>query len=508
MSYLRDLLKKNIEKRTIQFSHFNAARKQEHVLVKLLVKARHTSFGETFKFEEILHADNIIKAFQQQVPVGNYTTMHPWWQRSFNGEANVTWPKEVKYFALSSGTSEGSSKFIPVTKQMLRAIRRGSFRQLLAIARNPALPKDILRRDSLMIGGSTELQFNGINYSGDLSGITTSHIPFWFQRFSKPEPEIRALKSWDEKVHDIVLEAGNWDVSMVAGVPAWIQLIFEKIIVHYNLESIHDIWPHLSVYAHGGVAIEPYRTSLQKLFSKPVYFYETYMASEGFFAYQNKRDAKGMKLFLNNGVFFEFIPFNEQNFDGEGNLLNNPQSLTIAEVEADKDYALIISTCSGAWRYMIGDTIRFVSLKNYEIKITGRTKHFLSLCGEHLSVDNMSTALQAVAAESGIISNEFTVAGYTSPEGITHHWYVGCDKPADAEAFKKRLDEELCKINDDYKVERQHALKNLIITMLPNNTFNNFLAENGKQGGQVKFPRVIRNQLYEDWKAFVSKAGF
>ncbi len=508
MSYLKDLWKRSVEKRTNQFRHFNAARKQEHALLKLLAKASHTRFGETYKFEEILHSDHIIKAFQEKVPVGNYSSMHPWWQRSFDGEKDVTWPKEVKYFALSSGTSEGSSKFIPVTKQMLRSIRRGSLRQLLAIARNPALPKDILRRDSLMIGGSTELQFNGINYSGDLSGITTSNIPFWFQRFSKPEPEIRKLKSWEEKVHDIVLEAGSWDVSMVAGVPAWIQLIFEKIIAHYNLETIHDIWPHLSVYAHGGVAIDPYKTSLQKLFGKPVYFYETYMASEGFFAYQNKRDAKGMKLFLNNGVFFEFIPFNEQNFDEEGNLLNNPKSLTIAEVEADTDYALLISTCSGAWRYMIGDTVRFVSLKTYEIKITGRTKHFLSLCGEHLSVDNMSTALQSTAAQFGIISNEFTVAGYTSAEGLTHHWYIGTDKEVDAAAFQKKLDEALSAVNDDYKVERLHALKNMIVTMLPNDTFNNFLAEQGKQGGQTKFPRVLRNQLYGDWKAYVSKAGF
>ncbi|MBI3234124.1 MAG: GH3 auxin-responsive promoter family protein, partial [Bacteroidetes bacterium] len=371
--------------------------RQQRVLKKMLLRAGNTAFGKEYHFDDILFSDHVIPDFQKQVPFHTYKEMNVWWKRAYEGEKAVTWPGKTKYFALSSGTSEGASKYIPVTKQMIRAITRASMRQLVSIGRNRDIPKEVLTKQMLLIGGSTDLNFNGVNFCGDLSGITTGNVPFFAQPLTKPDLHIRAKKNWDEKINDIVNEASKWDISMVAGVPAWVQIIFERIIEHYHVKTIHDIWPNLQVYTWGGVSIEPYRKSIDKLCAKPLQYWETYLASEGFFSFQSRQDSKGMKLILNNGIFFEFIPFDDNHFDSDGNLLAGAQAITVKDVKKDVNYAIVISTCSGAWRYLIGDTVTFVNLKNLEIKITGRTKHYLSICGEHLSVDNMNTAVQDTA---------------------------------------------------------------------------------------------------------------
>lgn len=484
-------------------SSAKAHAKQQRVLRKLLLKAGNTEFGKQYHFGDILFSDKVIADFQKNVPYHTYKEMNIWWKRAYDGEKDITWPGKVKYFALSSGTSEGASKYIPVTKQMIRAITRASMRQLVQIGRDKHIPKDMLTKHMLMIAGSTDLNFNGVNYSGDLSGITTSHIPVIFQPLAKPEPHIKAKKNWEEKIQDIVREAPKWDVSMVAGVPAWVQIIFEKIIAHYQLNNIHDIWPNLSVYTWGGVSIDPYKKSIDKLCGKPLQYWETYLASEGFFSFQSAQSAKGMQLLLSNNIFFEFIPFDENHFDSDGNVYPHAQALTVKDVKPDVNYALVISTCSGAWRYLIGDTIKFVNVKTLEIKITGRTKHYLSICGEHLSVENMNDAVQAAADHFGIISNEFTVAGIPHEGRHAHDWYIGTNKQIDTEAFKNYLDQKLCELNDDYIVERRHALSQIFVHLIPNETFNAFLNSKGKQGGQTKFPRVIKETMYEEWKAFI-----
>ena len=444
--------------------------------------------------------------FKRSIEAGDYLKMLPWWERSRNGEPNITWPGKIEYFAVSSGTTDNSSKYIPVTQEMQRAIQRGSLRQVISIAKTD-VPKDHIMKNWLMMGGSTELDFNGVYYSGDLSGITTGKIPFLFQRISKPEPEIKLERNWQEKIQKMTREAVNWDVGIIAGVPAWIQMLFESILEHYKISNIHELWPNLEVYIHGGVSLKPYKKSIDKLLGRPIKYFETYLASEGFMAFQTKENTSGMRLLFRNGIYFEFIPFNNENFNENGELTGNPEALSLLKVDEKTEYALLISTCAGAWRYLIGDVIRFTSLKNCEIEITGRTKHFLSLCGEHLSVDNMNRALELTSNDFGVDLIEFTVSGIPHVNGyFAHHWYVGYDgNILDAETVKNSLDTHLKVLNDDYRVERSAALKDIYVDLIPNNVFIEWMRKNGKFSAQTKFPRVMKNEKLEDWKQFVGK---
>src|SRR6185437_16120434 len=330
-------------------------------------------------------------------------------------------------------------------------IKKTSIRQILSLAQYP-LPAELFEKGILMLGGSTHLNKSGHYFEGDLSGIQASKIPFWFQHFYKPGKRISKTRNWDSKLDEITLSAPNWDIGFVVGVPAWIQIMMERIIKHHNLNNIHEIWPNLMIYTHGGVSFDPYRKGFEKLLGKPVMYIETYLASEGFIAYQARPNVRSMKLVLDNGIFFEFVPFTETNFGDDGEIKDNAETLTIADVEEGVDYALLISTCAGTWRYLIGDVIRFTSKKDSEIIITGRTKHFLSLCGEHLSVDNMNRAVELVSEELNISIKEFTVAGIPHGTLFAHQWYVGTDDAVDTEKFKNLLDEKLKQLNDDYKV--------------------------------------------------------
>jgi hypothetical protein len=484
-------------------------RAQYETLSKLLSKAKDTAFGHQYNFDKILKSNNIVKSFQENVPVFDYNKIYKeWWYRTLNGEPYVCWPGYTKYFALSSGTSEASSKYIPITKDMLKSIQKGAIQQILATA-HYNLPPELFQKGILMIGGSTHLNYNGTYFAGDLSGITTGNIPFWFQHHYKPGKKISRYTDWNTKLNEITVNAHKWDIGIIVGVPAWIQILLEKIIQHYKLNSIHDIWPNFKVYVHGGVAIQPYKASLNKLFSKEVIYVNTYMASEGFIAYEKvPNELQAMKMFLSNGIFYEFVPFDEKNFDADGNMVQNPETLLINEVEENKDYALLLSTCAGAWRYLIGDTIKFTNAKNAEIVITGRTKHFLSLCGEHLSVDNMTKAVELTAQDLNIEINEFTVAGIKYENLFAHHWYVGTNKQVDAQIIKDKIDNHLKQLNDDYRVERTAALKDIFVTVLPDDIFIQFLEYKKRAGAQSKFPRVIKGVLYDDWKTFLKQKGF
>lgn len=511
-SYRKKILKQIVNagkrlKTPFTFNQEKAYRHQMRTLKKLLQKAEETAFGKKYHFSEILESKFLYRSYKQHVPLMDYSAMHTWWQKAYNGDENVTWPGKIEYFALSSGTSEGSSKYIPVSQDMLKSITKASIRQIISIAKTD-IPKDFLTKDYLMISGSTSLYFNdeGKTYAGDLSGITSSNVPGWFDRFSKPSHDIRSEKSWQNKIERMVEEAPNWDVVAIAGVPAWIQILFENIIERYHLKSIHDLWPNFSVYIWGGVAIDPYRKSLDKLLGHPIMYFETYLASEGFVAYQARKEAKGMRLNFKNGMFFEFVPFNEDNFDENGQLKPDAISLNIKQVEADKDYAIILSTCSGTWRYLIGDTVKFVDLEHCEIKITGRVKHFLSLCGEHLSVDNMNTAISMLSDQLNTPINEYTVKGLTNNSKHAHHWHIACDKTnIDANEVAQLLDSNLCQINDDYATERKHALKEVKVELLPSDTFIGWMQEQGKFGSQNKFPRVLTTAKYQEWLDYLQK---
>ena len=477
---------------------------QEKELRKLLSKAQHTAFGRHFRFDNILHVDQLAETFRRTVPIYNYTSIFKeWWHRCLKEEKDVCWPGHIKYFALSSGTSDSASKHIPVTKEMIRSLRKASIRQIITLGKYD-LPSSTFEKGILWLGGSTELKKQGGYYEGDVSRISARRVPIWFQKYYKPGKAISKEKDWNIKLEEITRQADKWDIGIITGVPAWVQLLIEKVIAHYNLKTIHDIWPNLRVYAHGGVSFEPYRKSFEKLFSHKVHYIEMYPASEGFFAFQAEPDVRHMKLIADNGIYYEFVPFDEQNFDADGELNEYAKSNTIDEVVENKDYALLISTCAGAWRYMIGDVIRFVNKKEGTIIISGRTKHFLSLVGEHLSVDNMNKAVEHLSTIVDAEIPEYTVAGIPFEGTFAHQWYIGSDKKLNAVEVKIILDEKLKAINDDYAVERTSALKEVFVQILPVETFYSFMSSQGKMGGQNKFPRVMKTSQLEEWKTFLS----
>lgn len=482
----------------------NLRTQQLKVLKKLLRKARFTEFGQQFRFDEILMSRHPDETFQQLVPVFDYNKIYKdWWHKTLENKVDVCWPGKIKYYALSSGTSESSSKYIPVTTDLLRGNKMTMIKQLLTLRHYKDLPVKSIGKGWLTIGGSTQLQKRRGYYAGDLSGIIQIKAPFWFQPFYKPGKKIARNRDWEKKINEIVEKAPEWDIGFIVGVPAWIQLTMERIIERYKVNTIHDIWPNLAFFVHGGVAFEPYKKGFEKLLAKPLIYIETYLASEGFIAYQDSQDAKGMKLVTSEHIFHEFIPFDENNFDPDGNILENPRVLMLHEVEEGKDYALLLTTAAGTWRYLIGDTVRFVNKDKAEIIITGRTKHFLSLVGEHLSVDNMNNAIQKVAEDMNVTIGEFTVAGVPYGNFFAHHWYIACDEIVDKNVLLHKIDNKLKELNDDYAVERLSALKEVFLDVLPEEAFMEFMRRKGKIGGQHKFPRVLKGDMLSDWHTFL-----
>ena len=484
----------------------NPRRQQLKVLKKLLRKARFTEFGQQYKFDEILMSNHPGKKFQELVPTFNYNSIYQkWWHKTIEGNADICWPGKIKYYALSSGTSEAASKYIPITNDLLRGNKMVMIKQLLSLRNYEDVPFVSLSKGWLTLGGSTDLQKNSDYYAGDLSGISQKKAPFWFQPFYKPGKKIAKQKDWNKKLEEIVEKAPQWDIGFIAGVPAWIQMLVEMIIKKYKLNNIHEMWPNFAFYVHGGVSFEPYKIGFEKLLGKPINYIETYLASEGFIAYQNKQNSKSMKLVTSQHIFLEFVPFDDKNFDADGEMIQNPKSLMIHEVVENKDYALLISTSGGTWRYLIGDTIRFVNKEECEIVITGRTKHFLSLVGEHLSVENMNKAVEEASRELNISIPEFTVAGVPFGNFFAHHWYVACNDTLDKEQLKILIDNKINALNDDYAVERKSALKEVFLDVLSEEQFLNFMKSKGKIGSQHKFPRVLKGEMLKDWQTFLKK---
>jgi hypothetical protein len=510
MAILGTLLKRGIKLRENLAQEYSSPFELQKIELKeLLITASNTEFGKEYKFVEVLGSfrkgsKEFYKHFRK-IPVHDYNKIYQsWWQLALKGAKNICWPGRVKYFALSSGTSEAASKYIPVTKDMTKAIQRTSIRQILSLSKYD-LPTEFFEAGILMIGGSTHLNRKGSYFEGDLSGIQAARLPFWFQHFYKPGKKIAKTRKWDTKLEEITRKSVDWDIGIIVGVPAWIQILLEKIIAYHKVKNIHEIWPNLHVYVHGGVSFDPYRKGFEKLLGHPIHYIETYLASEGFIAYQSEPNQGAMKLVLNNGIFYEFVPFNEENFESTGELNPNAKTLLIDEVEEGKEYALLLSTCAGAWRYLIGDVIKFTSLEECEIVITGRTKHFLSLCGEHLSVDNMNKAIQLVSNDLNIDIKEFTVAGIPHGTLFAHHWFVGTDSKVDPGLLKERLDHFLKELNDDYAVERSAALKDISVDVLPSQTFYAWMESKGKTGGQNKFPRVLKNAQLVEWQSFIAR---
>jgi len=478
---------------------------QSKELKNLLLRAKDTAFGEHYRFYDLLARNDFLEAFQESVPVHDYPMMFKnWWYRSLNGEPWVAWPGKVNYFALTSGTSDASSKHIPVTPDMLRAIRKASIRQLVLTTKYN-FPDEFYEKGILMIGGSTHLQYNGTYYQGDLSGITARNLPFWFQHFYKPGRQISRQQEWSVKLNDIVEKAPTWDIGVIVGVPAWIQIILERIISQYRVKNIHEIWPNFSAYVHSGVAFDPYIKSFENMLGRPIVYNESYLASEGYIAFQQPGSQRALSLILDNGLFYEFIPFNSENFDAEGNLKPKPETLTVSEIEEGKEYALLLSSCAGAWRYLIGDTLKFTNKENCEIMLTGRIRSFLSICGEHLSHENITRAIKMLQDECNVKINEFTLTGIRHGTLFAHKWYLGTDDPLDPKVASAKIDEYLKGLNDDYRVERSDAIREVTTEVLPLHVFYDWLKDQGKEGGAHKFPRVVKNSQQKLWEEYVLK---
>lgn len=482
----------------------SAGQQQRAVFETLLSTAKKTAFGRAYNFDQILGSNDAVSSFQKSVPVFDYDRMHEkWWHRALDGEADVTWPGCVPAFALSSGTSGASSKHIPVTKGMVAAFQRAGMRQLYSLP-DFRTSDTMFEKQVLFLGGSTALTEKHGSLVGDVSGITAAQFPAWFERYVKvPGPKITTMHDWSEKLAAITRRASEWDVGIVCGIPAWVQMLFQQIVEHYDVDTIHDVWPNLSVYVHGGVNFGPYRRTFRELGERPLITIETYIASEGYIAYQPAPE-RGLEMIFDNGVFYEFVPFTEENFTPDGKIRPNPKAVAVDEVKEGTQYALLLSTCAGAWRYMLGDVIEFTDVDAGEIIIVGRTQHFLNLCGEHLSGVNMADAVARVEEDLGISIPEFTVVGEPGDEHCAHHWYVGIPPSSVArDRVRDRVDAHLQNLNDDYRVERSNGVLSLEVTLVRPALFYAWMDRRDKLGGQNKFPRVLAAEQAADWRAFL-----
>jgi hypothetical protein len=505
MAIIGEIIKSAIEISHSIIENPDPVSSQRKVLTDLLDKARKTSFGVTYRFRDMLTLDDPRKAFANIVPFHNYDKIYKeWWNDVYMGHEDVTWPGRPDYFALSSGTTS-NTKYIPVTNEMLTSIRNAGIRQFLTMAEFD-MPPSFYEKEILMLGSSTGFRDVNGHLEGEISGISASRIPFWFKGYYKPGPEISAIDDWDERVLQIAIKAPEWDIGGLSGIPSWIELMLKKVIEYHKLSNIHDIWPNLEVYTSGGVNFEPFRKSFQKILGRPIIILDTYLASEGYLATQLRKDTDSMTLLTNNGIYFEFVPMNPENLNQDGTIAGNADCLTIEQVEEDVDYILVISTNAGAWRYMIGDTIKFTDKEKVEIKITGRTKHFLNVVGSQLSEFQMINALEKLENDNNINIQEFTVSAVQRGEDYLHRWYLGCEDDCnfDENKLAAQLDENLQAINKNYKKTRSKALKYVEVKVVPIQAFYDWAEARKKKGGQTKVPKVMQEAQFAEWEAFIT----
>lgn len=481
---------------------------QKRTLLRLLSEASETAFGEHYHFQKILRQTDPVRAFQERVPIHDYNSMYDqWWSRSRQDEPDVCWPGLIPWFALSSGTSNAASKYIPVTTDIIRSMKKVS-RRLFCDMVHFNLPADLFTKQMLMVGSCTNLTVEGNHWVGDMSGIIGLNRPFWLKKYYRPEREVTQMPEWEERIERIAEQAPGWDIGFIVGNVAWVQMIFERILERHNLNHIHEIWPNFALLVHGGIFFEPYRQTFEQLLGQPVQYVDSYMASEGFIAYQPGPDSRLLRLVTDAGIFYEFVPFNEQNFDDNGDLHPDAKAVGLADVIPGQQYALLMSTDAGAWRYLLGDTIQFDDVKQGTFKVSGRVKHYLSVVGEHLSIDNMNTAIRQVDLKLNAGIKEFTVAAVQNGSHWAHQWYVSADNPAlNAEQFAAQLDAQLMEINDDYRVERRYALKDVRVELLPHSVFYGWLEAQGKLNGQAKVPRVLKGAIQKNWESYLKQTA-
>ncbi len=503
MELLGSLIKGFIDARDAVVPDTNHLREQQKVLRELLDKASNTSFGTVYDFKAILASDSLAKEYERRVPVFDYERMNEWWRRLHDGEHDVTWPGNPDYFALSSGTTGSQSKKIPVTEDMIKSIRRTGIQQIYSLA-NFDIEPEFLEKKVLMLGSSTDLHANSGHLEGEISGISADNIPSWFRSYYKPGRDIAGISDWEQRVEAIARNARDWDIGAISGIPSWIELMLKRVMAYHEVQSIHDIWPHLRVYTSGGVAIEPYRKSFESLFTRPVQVIDTYLASEGYLAFQCRPETDAMQLVTGNGIYFEFVPFHPDKIQKDGSLHPNVSAVGLDEVQPGTEYVLLISTVSGAWRYTIGDTITFTDVERAEIKITGRTKFFLNTVGSQLSVNKLVDAVTGLESELGFPIPEFTVCAIAYDNIYYHHWFLGTSEKLSDSSQKavSILDEYLKAANNNYRKARSKALEGVKVDWVHIDAFYDWNEEHKKKGGQVKVEKVMQPEDFLEWKSF------
>lgn len=505
MAVLGNIIKGVIDIRDSLSGEKNPLEEQRQVLRQLLSRASGTAFGKEYNFKKILDSENPARAFAGAVPYHDYNRIcKHWWQKQLNGESDVTWPGNASYYALSSGTTGKNSKRIPVTADMVEAIRQAGIKQVFSLS-NFDLPPDFFEKEILMLGSSTELQETGGHLEGEISGISAGNIPFWFRKYYRPGDEIARIDDWDQRLARIVQKAPDWDIGALSGIPSWIELMLEAIIQKYNLDHIHDIWPNLLVYTSGGVAFGPYEKSFNALVGKPVRIIDTYLASEGFLAFQSRPDTTAMELITDNGIYFEFVPFKPGYISEDGAIKQHAPCLGLEDVRPGQDYVLIISTVAGAWRYMIGDTIEFKDVARAEIQITGRTKFFLNTVGSQLSVNKLDDAVKRLEESFDIKIPEYTLCARRIGHEFFHCWYLGTGAGLDEGKLASALDGFLKEANKNYMVARSKALRGVKVKCVPASVFYEWSAHNKKKGGQVKVERVMGPGKFKEWEDFAGE---
>jgi hypothetical protein len=470
---------------------------QREVLQDLITSAQYTEFGRKYSFENLFS----ISEYKKYVPIHEYDDIKPYILRMMNGEENILWNTPVNWFAKSSGTTSDKSKFIPISDESLTDTHFKASKDVLTNYYNNFPESDLLTGKSLVVGGSHQVhQVNEDIQFGDLSAVLMQNTPFWGHWIRTPELSVALLDEWENKIEKLAQGTISENVTSLAGVPTWTIVLIKRILELSGKKFLKDVWPNLELYIHGGVSFVPYREQLEKLIGKPIHYLEIYNASEGFIAGQDKPNEEGMLLFADHGIFYEFMPVEEYGKE-------EPQTIGLKDVVLNKNYALVISTNGGLWRYLIGDTIQFTSLLPYKIKVTGRLKHYINAFGEEIIVDNSDNAISVAAEKTGAIVTDYTAAPiYFSDESNgAHEWIIEFDKePDDLNKFTLELDNTLKDINSDYEAKRHKsiALRMPIVTAVKKGTFNEWLRRKGKLGGQNKVPRLSNERaLVEEIKS-------
>ena len=465
---------------------------QNEVLLGLIEKAKNTEWGKTYGYKSI----NNYQDFINRVPLQDYESLKDQIIRIKHGEQNVLWPTDIKWFAKSSGTSTGKSKFIPVSKESLIDCHYKGGKDLLSIYHNNHPKSKLILGKVLVVGGSSAINsFSDKSYYGDLSAIIMKNFPMWVEQRRVPKMSIAIMDNWEQKIEKMALSTTKENVSNISGVPSWTLVLLKRILELNKTSNILDIWPNLELFMHGGVNFSPYKEQFKKLApGNQLNYYENYNATEGFFGLQDQSKVEEMLLMLDYGIFYEFIEQSEMNKE-------NPKTVSLENVALNKNYAVVITTNAGLWRYIIGDTVRFTSLSPFRIKVTGRINQFINAFGEELIIDNAEKALSAACIKTNSIIKEYTAAPQFFIGNSTgrHQWLIEFEQsPKNIEYFAKVLDKELKELNSDYEAKRFNnmVLEHPKINKLAKGTFYLWMKKNNKLGGQHKIPRLSNDNKY------------